>query len=122
VGRQTPIDIVIKKLRKKLGPDPLLCTEDHRLQITEEGNGNLFASIEHNIEENITWLALFSDELEMDFDVNINEKSGKILKDKNVKAVNEMIKFTGDDVFVTTLSDKFMAKHEELKELKNRRN
>ena len=115
MGRQTPVDFVIKKLRKKLGPDKLLCTEEHRIQITDEDNGELYASLEHNIEENITWLALYSLEMDMDFDVTYNEKSGKILKDKNVKAVNEMIKFTTDDVFAATLAEKFLEFNEELK-------
>ena len=116
MGRQTPVDLVIKKLRKKLGPDPLLCTEDHVIQVTEEDNGNLHVRIEHNIEPNCTWLALFSDELEMDFDVKIDEKSGKILKDKKIKAVNEMIKFTGVDVFVDTLAEKILDYDQELRE------
>lgn len=114
MGRQTPVDMVIKKLRKKLGPDPLLCNEDHRIQITEEGNGNLFISVEHNLEPNCTWLWLQSDELDMDFNVQIDERSGKILKDKKIKAVNEMIKFTEVDVFVNTLSEKILAFDEEL--------
>lgn len=114
MGRQTPIDIVIKKLRLKLGPNALLCDENNRLQITEEGNGNLFASVEHDMEENTTWLGLYSDELEMDFDVNFNAKSGKILRDKNVKAVNAMIKFTGTDQFVESISTKFLELHESL--------
>jgi len=115
VGRQTPVDFVIKKLRKKLGEEKILCNEEHRIQVTDEDNGHLFISVEHNIEPHITWLALFSDELEMDFDVTYNEKSGKILKDKKIKAVNEMIKFTGDDVFSETLAEKILAFNEELK-------
>lgn len=109
-----PIDIVIKKLRIKLGPNPLLCNENDRIQITEEGNGNLFASMEHDFEENTTWLGLYSDELDMDFDVNFNAKSGKILRDKNVKAVNAMIKFTTVESFVETLAKKFTDFNDEL--------
>ena len=51
----------------------------------------------------------------MDFNVQINEKNGKILRDKNVKAVNEMIKFTGDDTFVDTISEKIIAFNEGLR-------
>jgi len=109
-----PIDIVIKKLRVKLGPNPFLCSEDDRIQITQEGNGNLFASVEHDLEENTTWLGLYSDELDMDFDVNYNAKSGKILRDKNVKAVNAMIKFTTPESFVETISQKFIKFNDEL--------
>jgi hypothetical protein len=115
VGRQTPVDMVIKKLRKKLGDDALLCTEDDRIQVTDEDNGHLFVSVEHNFEPNCTWLGLYSEELDMDFDVKIDEMSGKILKDKKIKAVNEMIKFTGVDVFVDTLSDKILEYNEELR-------
>lgn len=115
MGRQTPVDIVIKKLRKKLGPDPLLCNEDHRIQVTQEGNGDLYISVEHDLEPHCTWLGLYSDEMDMDFDVKIDEKSGKILKDKKIKAVNEMIKFTGVDVFVDTLAEKILAYNEELR-------
>jgi len=82
--------------------------------VTDEGNGNLVIAIEHNIEPDITWLAFYSDELEMDFDVTYNEKSGRILKDKKIKAVNEMIKFTGEDIFVDTLSEKIIAFNETL--------
>ena len=115
MGRQTPVDFVIKKLRKKIGEEKILCTEDHRIQITDEDNGELYASVEHNLEENITWLGLYSFEMEMDFDVTYNEKTGKILKDKNIKAVNEMIKFTTDDVFAQTLYEKIMEYNEVLK-------
>ena len=118
MGRQLPIDFVIKKLRKGLQKEEkfnkILCTEDHRIQITEEGNGNLWASIEHDLEPGVTWLYLESDEMEMDFNVQINEKNGKILRDKNVKAVNEMIKFTGDDTFVDTVLEKVLAFNTEL--------
>ena len=113
MGRQTPVDMVIKKLRKKLGPDPLLCNEEHRIQVTDEENGCLFVSVEHDLEPNCTWLGLYSEELEMDFDVKIDERSGKILKDKKIKAVNEMIKFTGVDVFVETLAEKILAFNED---------
>ncbi|SCA55098.1 hypothetical protein MTBPR1_10345 [Candidatus Terasakiella magnetica] len=115
MGRQTPVDMVIKKLRTKLGPDPLLCTEEHRIQVTDEENAELFVSVEHDLEPNCTWLAIFSEELEMDFDVKIDEKSGKILKDKKIKAVNEMIKFTGVDVFVETVAKKVLEFNEELR-------
>lgn len=115
MGRQTPVDFVIKKLRKKLGEDALLCTEEHRIEVTDEDNGHLFVSVEHNLEPHITWMALFSDELDMDFDVTYNEKSGKILKDKKIKAVNEMIKFTGDEVFATTVAEKVLEFNEALK-------
>lgn len=115
MGRQTPVDMVIKKLRKKLGPDPLLCNEEHRIQVTDEENGCLFVSVEHDLEPNCTWLGLYSEELEMDFDVKIDERSGKILKDKKIKAVNEMIKFTGVDVFVDTLAEKVLAFNEDLR-------
>ncbi len=114
MGRQLPIDFVIKKLRIKLGEEKILCNEDHRIQITDEDNGELIASVEHNIEPNITWLWLFSEEMEMDFQVSYNGKTGKIDRDKKVKAVNEMIKFTTDDVFVETLFEKIMALNKEL--------
>jgi hypothetical protein len=114
VGRQLPVDIVIKKLHKMLGTKPLLCKDDDRIQITEEGNGNLFASFDHNVEKKTTWLRLFSDELEMDFDVKYNEKTGAILRDKNVKAVNAMIKFTTPEAFVDTLFEKFTEFSEEV--------
>ncbi|WP_135077846.1 hypothetical protein [Terasakiella sp. SH-1] len=115
MGRQTPIDFVIKKLRVKLGPDALLCNSDQRIQVTDEDNGELWVAVEHDLEPGVTYLALFSEELEMDFDVQINEKNGKILKDKNVKAVNEMIKFTGIDVFVDTVAAKVLEFNEELR-------
>lgn len=115
MGRQTPVDVVIKKLHKVLSKeDEIRCTEDHRIQVTEEGNGNLSISVEHNREPHITWLALYSDELEMDFDVTYNAQSGRILKDKKIKSVNEMIKFTGEDVFVATLAEKIIAYSETL--------
>ncbi len=115
MGRQLPIDFAIKKLRQKLGPDALLCNEEHRIQITDEDNGELYVSVEHNLEAGVTWLALYSEELDMDFDVQINEKNGKILRDKNVKAVNEMIKFTGVETFVDTVAEKVLAFNEELR-------
>ena len=120
MGRQTPVDFVIKKLRKKLGEEPILCTEEDRFQVTDEGNGNLYASVEHNLTPHTTWLGLYSDELDMDFDVSYNEKTGKILKDKKIKAVNEMIKFTTDDVFVTTLLEKLLPFNEELRQRKDK--
>lgn len=114
MGRQLPIDFVIKKLRKKLGEEKILCNEDHRIQITEEDNGELYISVEHNLEPDTTWLALFSEEMEMDFQISYNEKSGKIDRDKKVKAVNEMIKFTGDDTFVETIYEKIIEFNEGL--------
>lgn len=108
MGRQLPIDFVIKKLRKKLGEEDIRCTEEHVIQVTDEENGELFISVEHNIEPNTTWLHLMSEELDMDFQISYNEKTGKIDRDKKVKPVNEMIKFTTDDLFVSTLYDKII--------------
>lgn len=116
MGRQTPVDIVIKKIRQRLSKeDKILCSEEHRIQVTEEGNGNLWMSVEHDLEPGVTWIWLTSDEMEMDFNIQINDKNGKILRDKNVKAVNEMIKFTGVDVFVETVCDKVLEFNEELR-------
>lgn len=115
MGRKTPIDFAIEKIRFGLGPDRLVCDETDLIRLTEEGNGNLFVSVEHDFEPHTTWIHLQSDELEMDFQVSFNAQNGKIDRDKNVKAVNKMLKFTTVEQFVETLVTKTLEFNEEKK-------
>ena len=122
--------IHLSGLARKLVVDGLLdeaAAQDHFQKSLKEKKPFVSYLVENNIvassdiavaaaqEFGVPLLDISSLELDMDFDVSYNEKTGKILKDKNVKAVNEMIKFTTDDVFAETLYEKFMEFNEELK-------